>query len=113
MKNSYHFRSRNYRRNSSNRRPSFQFCSNPTYQQNKQLKVLLELVDANRHKPKAFLIDLLSKLGYSAADMRIYKSGGVGSYRWMPKFSKYRLQIAASHISNSGPYMPYALCVQF
>lgn len=113
MKNFYHFRSHYVRRKSSNGRPSFRLCSAPTYQQNQQLKVLLELVEANRLKPKAVLIDLLTKLGYPASDMRIYKSGGVGSYRWMPKYSKYRLQVAASHISNCGPYMPYALCIQF
>lgn len=113
MKNSYHFHSRKFRRKFTNRRPSFKFCTTPTYLQNNQLKVLLELIEANRHKPKAVLIDLLAKLGYTASEMRIYKSGGVGTYRWMPKFSKYRLQIAASHISNSGHYMPYALCIQF
>lgn len=110
MKNFFYIRSR---RKSTNHRPSFRLCSAPTYQQNQQLKVLLELVEANRHKPRAVLINILAKLGYPASDMRIYKSGGVGTYRWMPKYSKYRLQIAASHISNSGPYMPYALCIQF
>lgn len=120
MKNSFHFRTRNLRRKSTIRRPSYQLKKEnirrsvgPTFQQNNQLIVLLQLIEANRHKPKAVLIDILAKLGYTASDMRIYKSGGVGTYRWMPKFSKYRLQIAATHCSNYGYYMPYALCVQF
>lgn len=85
----------------------------PTYQQNNQLKVLLEIIEQFRHKPKELLIKHLAKLGYYASDMRIYKSGGVGTYRWMPKYGRYRLQIAASHINRHGHYCPYALCVQF
>ena len=85
----------------------------PNYLQNNQLKVLLEVIEQFRHKPKELLIKHLAKLGYIASDMRIYQSGGVGTYRWMPKYKRYRLQIAASHINRHGHYCPYALCVQF
>lgn len=85
----------------------------PTYQQNNQLEALLKIIEQFRHKPKKLLLQYLANLGYTASDMRIYKSGGVGSYRWMPKYRRYRLQIAASHISRYVHYCPYALCIQF
>jgi len=51
-------------------------------------------------------------LGYNPTDTRIYKSGGVGSWVWLPKFAVFRVQVRASHCSTKGAYMPYALCVE-
>ena len=54
----------------------------------------------------------LAVLGYYPTDKRIYKSGGVGSWMWLPKFAVFRIQVRASHCSTNGAYMPYALCVE-
>lgn len=54
----------------------------------------------------------LAELGYYPTDKRIYKSGGVGSWVWLPKFAVFRIQVRASHCSTKGAYMPYALCVE-
>ena len=54
----------------------------------------------------------LAELGYYPTDKRIYKSGGVGSWVWLPKFAVFRIQVRASHCSTNGAYMPYALCVE-
>ena len=54
----------------------------------------------------------LAALGYIVADKRIYKSGGVGSWVWLPKFGVFRVQVRASHITTKGQYIPYALCVE-
>ena len=54
----------------------------------------------------------LAELGYFPTDKRIYKSGGVGSWVWLPKFGVFRIQVRASHCSTKGAYMPYALCVE-
>lgn len=45
-------------------------------------------------------------------DRRIYKSGGVGTYSWMPKLKCYRVQVGASHISTKCHSYPYARCVE-
>lgn len=54
----------------------------------------------------------LAELGYYPTEKRIYKSGGVGSWVWLPKFAVFRIQVRASHCSTKGAYMPYALCVE-
>ena len=57
------------------------------------------------------LCDKLAELGYYPTEKRIYKSGGVGSWIWLPKLGIFRIQVRASHCSTKGAYMPYALCV--
>ena len=54
----------------------------------------------------------LAELGYYPTEKRIYKSGGVGSWVWLPKLAVFRVQVRASHCSTKGVYMPYALCVE-
>ena len=54
----------------------------------------------------------LAELGYYPTDKRIYRSGGVGSWVWLPKSAVFRIQVRASHCSTKGAYMPYALCVE-
>lgn len=105
-----HYRKRNQRKQP---KPLPNRYAIPTYNQNYQLKVLLKVVEEYRNRSKEKLTRKLTEMGYTVRDMRIYKSGGVGTFRWMPKYSKYRLQIGATHISNRGFYMPYALCVMF
>ena len=62
-----------------------------------------------RHVDK--LCAKLAELGHYPTDKRIYKSGGVGSWYWLPKLGVFRVQVRASHITTKGQYMPYALCV--
>ena len=54
----------------------------------------------------------LAEFGYYPTEKRIYKSGGVGTWVWLPKFGVFRIQVRASHCSTNGAYMPYALCVE-
>lgn len=54
----------------------------------------------------------LAEFGLYPTDKRIYKSGGVGSWVWLPKFAVFRIQVRASHCTSKGAYMPYALCVE-
>lgn len=54
----------------------------------------------------------LAELGYYPTDKRIYQSGGVGTWVWLPKLAVFRIQVRASHCTTKGAYMPYALCVE-
>ena len=57
------------------------------------------------------LLRKVEALGYKPRDARIYKSGGVGTFQWLPKFRCFRLQLESSHINRKGFYMPYATCI--
>ena len=73
---------------------------------------VVNIAKAYRCQPTKLLLDKLAELGYYPAENRIYKSGGVGSWYWLPKFGIYRIQVRRSHISTKTEYMPYALCVE-
>lgn len=110
---SIYYHSNLYNRWANKKKRNPRYMATPNHVQKNQLNVLLQVIEAFRCKPKAQLIEQIRKLGYEVGDMRLHKSGGVGTYVWLPKFRRYRLQVGASHINSKGPYTPYGLCVQF
>lgn len=83
-----------------------------TLAQINQRNKVIQFANAYRGQPSALLLTKLVTEGYHPSEKRIYTSGGVGSWCWLPKFGIFRIQVRASHISTKGAYMPYALCVE-
>ena len=73
-----------------------------------RLNEVRELIFQYRGKK---LLTKVEEKGLHPRDARIYKSGGVGTYQWLPKLRCFRLQLESSHINRRGFYMPYATCV--
>lgn len=75
----------------------------PTDIQSLALYKAREILAMNKHKSRSKVIELLQQSLPVAVNVEVKRftmSGGVGSFRWMPKIRKYRLQIAASKIST-------------
>ena len=84
----------------------------PTLSQIAQREKVVQIAKWYKGQSTEKLCAKLAELGYYPTDKRIYKSGGVGSWVWLPKFAVFRVQVRASHCSIKGAYMPYALCVE-
>ena len=84
----------------------------PTLSQIAQREKVVQIAKWCKGQSKEKLCAKLAELGYYPTDKRIYKSGGVGSWVWLPKFAVFRVQVRASHCSIKGAFMPYALCVE-
>lgn len=77
-----------------------------------QREKVVQIAKWYRGQPTDILLAKLAEFGYYPTDKRIYQSGGVGSWHWLPKFGIFRIQVRASHCSNKGLFIPYALCVE-
>ena len=77
-----------------------------------RLEKAIFIIEQLKGKPTKSKVEALCNAGYpTPTDKRIRQKGGVGSYRWMPKFRCFRLQIAATHINANGYFCPYALAI--
>ena len=88
------------------------FHKEPTLSQIEQREKVVRLAKSFKGLSTAKMVAKFEELGYYPTDKRIYKSGGVGSWVWLPKFGVFRVQVRASHCTTKGAYMPYALCVE-
>ena len=84
----------------------------PTLAQIEQREKVVRLAKSFRGLSTAKMVAKFEELGYYPTEKRIYQSGGVGSWCYLPKFAIFRVQVRASHISTKGAFMPYALCVE-
>lgn len=87
----------------------------PTDIQSLALYKAREILAMNKHKSRSKVIELLQQSLPVAVNVEVKRftmSGGVGSFRWMPKLRKYRLQIAASRISTKKQSYRYAPCIE-
>lgn len=87
----------------------------PTDIQSLALYKAREILAMNKHKSRSKVIELLQQSLPVAVNVEVKRftmSGGVGSFRWMPKIRKYRLQIAASRISTKKQSYRYAPCIE-
>lgn len=88
------------------------YSATPTPEQTQKLNAAQQLALRYQYKPKAILSEILIAAGFpTPTDSRIYRSGGVGSFHWLPRKKCYRLQLAASHVHIHQNFMPYALCI--
>ena len=84
----------------------------PTLSQIAQRDKVVHLAKSLRGLGLERVLNVFADMGYYPTEKRIYKSGGVGSWCWLPKFGVFRVQVRASHISSMSAFMPYALCVE-
>ncbi len=104
-------RKRNRHRHNSTRQQSLKYHKEPTLAQIAQREKVVQIAKWCKWQSTEKLCAKLAEFGYYPTDKRIRKSGGVGSWTWLPKLAVFRVQVRASHCTNKGAYMPYALCV--
>lgn len=105
-------RKQNRFRQNLTRQHSLRYHTQPTLAQLAQRDKVVKIAKLYKGQNTEKLCAKLAELGYYPTDKRIHKSGGVGSWVWMPKFAVFRVQVRASHCTTKGVYMPYALCVE-
>ena len=75
----------------------------PTDEQHSDLQKILAVLNERTGRRVETTLDILQNMGYTPAWRRVVWTGGVGSYKWMPRRRKLRILVAAT---KSGLTMP-------
>lgn len=75
----------------------------PTPYQTSDLDTVCRLVTQRAGRRVDTTLDLLRQAGYEPQWRRVVWTGGVGSYRWMPRRRRYRILVAATKSGLSTP----------
>ena len=75
----------------------------PTSLQSDTLSAVCALVEERAGRRVETTLDLLRAAGYEPHWRRVVWTGGVGSYRWMPRRRRYRVLVAATKSGLTNP----------
>lgn len=68
----------------------------PSILQQNSLQEICNLVEQRNGRRVKTTLELLRQAGYKPQWQRVIWTGGVGSYRWMPRRRKFRILVAAT-----------------
>lgn len=76
---------------------------NPTNDQQNNIQQIIAILNERAGRRVEATLQILRNAGYTPLWRRVVWTGGVGSYRWMPRRRKIRILVAATKSGYSAP----------
>lgn len=92
--------------------PRWRHLRPSNYQRNVVYSIVAYLQSNKHTRRKDVYAGLLRRWGLNVETKRIYVSGGVGTWSWLPRRGCIRLQVGASRIDSRKQCFPYAPVVE-